>query len=230
MGQVITVCGYGSGISHAVATKFGKAGFDVALIARRKEAVEAGAKELAAQGVKARGFSADLADFDALKNAFVEVKASLGSPTVIHWNAYAAGAGTLEKATHDELMNALAVSAAGVVFATQLALPDLKAQKGKSAVLVTGGGFSQYNDDVDRMLVDYGMMGLGIAKAAQHKAVRILHHKLAGEGVYVGEVMVLGMVKGTAFDNGHATIDPERVADAFFERYEKRDAISVPVM
>jgi hypothetical protein len=31
-------------------------------------------------------------------------------------------------------------------------------------------------------------MGLAVAKAAQHKTAALLHQKLAGDGVYVGEV------------------------------------------
>lgn len=60
-------------------------------------------------------------------------------------------------------------------------------------------------------------MGLGVMKAAQHKLVRILNRALAEKGIYVGEVTVLGMVKGTAFDSGQATIEPLAVAELFFK-------------
>ena len=67
------------------------------------------------------------------------------------------------------------------------------------------------------------------AKAAQHKTVGLLHHKLAGQGVYVGEVVVLGAVKGTAFDAGAATIEASAVADRFWGLYDSRAEASVIV-
>ena len=104
-------------------------------------------------------------------------------------------------------------------------LPDLEAHKG--AVLVTGGGFAFYDESVDAAAVEWGAMGLAITKAAQHKATGLLHKKLGSKGIYVGEVVVLGMVKGTAFDSGHATLNAADIADKFWELFEKRAPATV---
>jgi hypothetical protein len=72
-------------------------------------------------------------------------------------------------------------------------------------------------------------MGLAIEKAAQHKTVGLLHHKLAHEGVYVGEVTVLGAVKGSAFDAGHATIEASAIADKFWDLHHGRAEIYVNI-
>jgi len=148
------------------------------------------------------------------------VRDSLGPITVVHWNAYAGGAGDLTTASPDELRTSLDVGVIGLVAAVQAALPDLKAQQG--AVLVTGGGLSFYDDKVDALAVSWGAMGLAITKAAQHKLVGVLGARLAKDNIYVGEVVVLGSVKGTAFDAGNATIEAARVAARFWELYEAR--------
>jgi hypothetical protein len=70
-------------------------------------------------------------------------------------------------------------------------------------------------------------MGVAVSKAAQHKLVGLLHQKLKGDGVYVGEVVVLGMVKGTAFDQGNATLEPSAIADRFWQIYQGRTDITV---
>ena len=116
----------------------------------------------------------------------------------------------------------------GLVVAVQEALPDLKAQDG-AAVLMTGGGFAFYDPKVDAMAVQYRAMGLAIAKAAQHKLAGLLHARLATEGVFVGEVIVLGMVKGTAFDSGHATLEPSAIGAKFWELYRARSAPSTQI-
>ena len=60
-----------------------------------------------------------------------------------------------------------------------------------------------------------------------HKLVGQLAQRLAPEGVYVGEVVVTGMVKGTAFDYGNATIDPADIAERFWELAVARSPVSV---
>lgn len=43
----------------------------------------------------------------------------------------------------------------------------------------------------------------------------------------VGEVVVAGMVKGTAFDHGNATLEPAAIAAKFWELYTGRSELSV---
>jgi NADP-dependent 3-hydroxy acid dehydrogenase YdfG len=144
---------------------------------------------------------------------------------VLHWNAYTAGAGDLTTSPVEELNGPLGVSVFGLVAAVQEALPDLKKEKG--AVLVTGGGLAYYDPQVDAMAVSWNAMGLAVGKAAQHKTVGLLHQKLKGEGVYVGEVVVLAPVKGTAFDSGHATLEASTIAEKFWELHQSRSEATV---
>src|SRR5690606_33608823 len=201
MAMTIVIAGYGAGISDAVARRFGAEGFQVALVARNEERVQAGATRLAEAGSTARGFACDLGDTAAVGRLIEQVRASLGPITVLHWNAYAGLAGDLTTSTADELRTVLDVGVHGLVAALQAALPDLRAQD-NPAVLVTGGGLAYYGPQIDAMAAKWGVMGLAVAKAAQHKLVGLLHHKLKSEGIYVGEVVVRGTVKGTAFDSG----------------------------
>lgn len=225
MKRSIIVCGHGPGISDSVARKFGKEGFAVALVARSAGRIAEAAKKLEADGITARAFPCDLGNADAVRALVGEVRGSLGPVAIVHWNAYTGGGGDLLTATTNDLVNVLGVSLFGLIAATQEALPDLKQAKG--SLLVTGGGFAFYDPRVDQMAVHFQAMGLAIGKAAQHKAVGLLTQKLANEGVYVGEVVVLGMVKGTAFDQGSATLDPDDIAAKFWELHSQRKEASV---
>ncbi len=222
MSKTIVVCGHGPGISDAVARRFGSEGFRVALVARSADKLERGVAALAEAGVEARAFPCDLSDPAAVRAMIAGVRASLGPISVIHWNAYGGGAGDLLKADPSALRAVFDVGVTGLVVALQEALPDLKTQP-DPAVLITGGGFAFYDASVDAMIVQWGTMGISIAKAAQHKLAGILAARLAPEGVYVGEVIVLGMVKGTAFDAGNATLEPSAVAARFWEMYRARN-------
>jgi NAD(P)-dependent dehydrogenase (short-subunit alcohol dehydrogenase family) len=227
MTRTIIVCGHGPGISDAVARRFGREGFNVAIVARSAERLSRAAAALAETGITAKAFPCDLGDPDAVRAMVQEVKGSLGPVAVLHWNAYHGAAGDLVAAPTSELRTVFDVAVTGMVAAVQAALPDLKSAKG--AVLVTGGGFAFYDPNVDAMGVQFGAMGLSIAKAAQHKAVGLLKLRLADEGVFVGEVMVLGMVKGTAFDAGNATLDASTIAEKFWELQRDRAQASISV-
>lgn len=227
MKKTIVICGHGPGISDAVARKFGKEGFAVALVARNEERLFAAAKALAALGIEAKAFPCNLGDAGAVKAMIRDVRKSLGPITTLHYNAYTGGAGDLVTAGADELRIVIDVAVNGLLAAVQEALPDLKSQKG--AVLVTGGGFAFYDPQVDGMATQFQAAGLAISKAAQHKTVGLLNARLAADGVYVGEVVVLGMVKGTAFDHGNATLEAPSIADRFWELHQGRSVASVNV-
>jgi NADP-dependent 3-hydroxy acid dehydrogenase YdfG len=225
MKRTILVCGHGPGISHAVARKFGKEGFQVALLARNAERLAAATRELGGEGIAAKAFPCDLGDPKAVAGVVAEARAALGPIAVVHYNAYAAAAGDLVTAPPAELRTTFDVSVVGLVAAVQAALADLEQQKG--ALLVTGGGLAYYDAEVDGMAVGWNAMGLAVSKAAQHKTVGLLAKRLEQHGVYVGEVVVLGMVKGTAFDSGNATLEPDAIAERFWELHTKRSELSV---
>ncbi len=226
MPPTILICGYGPGISDAVARRYAREGYQVALVARSQAKLDAGVAALREAGATAAGFACDLGDDEAVARLVAEVRGALGPIHSIHWNAYAALAGDLSTAAVAELRTSFNVGVTGLVAAVQAALPDLRSESG--AVLITGGGFAYYSDEVDQMVVNWNSMGLAVIKAAQHKLTGLLHHKLKPDGVYVGSVVVLGLVKGTAFSKDQG-IEPDSVAEAFWQLASKREAIHVDV-
>jgi NAD(P)-dependent dehydrogenase (short-subunit alcohol dehydrogenase family) len=225
MAKTIIVYGFGPGISSAVAEKFGAEGFSVALVARNGERLAEGVKALEAKGVRAAAFPADVGDAAAIPALVEKIRSTLGPIGVMHWNAYSSGAGDLLTATPTDLANNVGIATSSLLAAIQSALPDLKAAKG--SVLATNGGLGYFDPNVDAMGVSWGAMGLSIANSAKHKMVSLLNLKLKPENVYVGEVVVLGLVKGTAFDNGSATIEPSDIANKFWALHTGRDQVSV---
>lgn len=221
MAKTILVAGYGPGISAAVAEKFGAEGFSVALVARNAEKLAAGVKALEGKGVKAAAFPTDLGDPSAVRALVEKVRSALGPITALHWNAYASEAGDLLTADTAELHRAFDVAVSGLLAAVQEALPDLKQDK-ESAVLVTNGGYGLFDARVDGYAIQSNAMGLALVNSAKHKLVGLLNAKLKSDGVYVGELMVLGTVKGTPWDSGNATIEASAVANKFWELYRGR--------
>lgn len=227
MSKTILINGYGTGISQALAEQFGKKGFTAALAARSPERLAAGVKALEAKGVKAAGFPADLADLSAIPKLIKDVQSRLGPIDVVHWNAYASGAGDFLADDPAQVRAPIDLAVTSLIATVQAALPDLRARKG--AVLVTNGGLGLLDPAVDTMGVQWKAMGLAVANAAKTKLVRLLAEQLKPDGVYVGEVVVLSIVKGTAWDQGTATLEASTIAEKFWEIYSERRELAVQV-
>jgi NAD(P)-dependent dehydrogenase (short-subunit alcohol dehydrogenase family) len=230
MAKNIIVAGYGPGISTAVAEKFGAEGFQVAIVGRNAEKLDAGVASLATKGVKADAFVADLGDPSAVRSVVEKVRSTLGPISVIEWTAYAPGsvAGDLLSASDEDVRSLFGTAISGLLAAVQAALPDLKSEKG--ALLVTNGAAGLVDPGMDEMIVQWGMMGLGVANAAKHKLVGLLAKKLAADGIYVGEIMIAGTIKGTSFDRGDAmSIDAKTVADKYWELYTTRKEVRATI-
>jgi NAD(P)-dependent dehydrogenase (short-subunit alcohol dehydrogenase family) len=228
MAKTIVVCGFGPGISTAVAEKFGQQGFSVALVARNAERLEGGVRALAARGIRAAAFPTDLADPAAVHELMGTIHSQLGPITVVHWNAYGDAAADLLSARSAELHAIFEVPVIGLLAALQASLADLRSQK-DAALLVTNGGLGLFDPQFDVQAVQWGTMGLAVANAAKHKVVGLLSEKLKPDGIYVGEVMVLGLIQGTPWDQGNATIPASRVADQFWGLYRERNRVTVNV-
>lgn len=228
MKKVLAIFGYGPGISNAIAQKFGAEGFAVALVSRNQERLAAGVDALKAKGIEAASFTADAAEPASIRQAIDDIRTKLGPVTALEWTAYGTGAGDVTAAAEGELRSVFDVAVLGLSTAVQAALPDLKNSK-DAAVLVTNGGLGLFDPAVDKLGVEWNVMGLALANSAKHKLVRLLSNKLKPEGVYVGEVVVLSTVKGTAFDGGNATLEPTVVAEAFWKLYSARDTVSVNI-
>jgi NADP-dependent 3-hydroxy acid dehydrogenase YdfG len=229
MAKTILVVGFGPGISTAVAEKFGASGFAVALVARNEERLAAGVKALKGKGIDAAGFRADAGDPSAIRAAVGKARAALGPITVLQWTAYGgAEAGDLVTADSATVAGVFDVAVVGLLAAIQEALPDLKESK-EGAVLVTNGAFADNSPQMDELAASFKAMGLALANAAKHKLVGLLAQRLKGDGIYVGEVMVAGTVKGTAWDRGNANLDAGVIAGKFWDLYQARGEIRARV-
>ncbi len=154
-----------------------------------------------------------------------KVRAKLGPIAVIHWNAYGGGeAGDLATTDPAAVRGVFDVAVIGLLAAVQDALPDLKNAK-DGAVLVTNGAFGELSEQMNAYAIGTKSMGLALANAAKHKLVGLLAQRLKDDGVYVGEVMIAGVIKGTRFDSGASdAIKASTIADKFWELYKARGA------
>ena len=209
MTQVCAIVGAGAGLGQALAARFGREGYQVALLARSATTLTRLKQSLAADGVTAETFAADASDYVQLSAALQQVADQLGAPDVLIYNAVGFTPGPLADATPAKLNADLTVSAVSALAAAQAVLPAMRAA-GRGTLLFTGGGAA--------LNVFPGVAGLSINKAATRMLALGLAQELAGSGVRVGTITIFGTIApGTPFA-------PERIAEAYWDFHSGSEA------
>lgn len=197
------ILGAGAGNGAAIARKFGRGGYEVIVAARRKGEMERLVAILHGEGISAMPAVIDATDPAAVAKSV----ASLAPLEVLVYNAAGVTMATPTALTPAQLASDLTVSVVSALAAAQAAVPAMIAAK-RGAILFTGGGFA--------LQPLASMASLGIGKAAIRNLAFSLAEELRPNGIRVGTVTILGMVKpGTVFD-------PGRIADAFWQLHEDR--------
>lgn len=226
MKNTILICGYGPGISQAVARRFGAEGHPVALVSRNARRLNEAAAQLAAEGIQARVFPADLSNIEEVQGMVREVSKQLGPVGILHWNAFVDVEGDLLFTPLTTLSQSFDIRVVSFIAAVQECLADLTATKG--SVLTTSGVMAIDDPHINAFATGYA--ALAISVTAQHKTVHILANTLAPRGIHVGEVIVNGFVEGTPGGSGKShTVAPKEVAEQFWALHTARKTHSVVV-
>jgi NAD(P)-dependent dehydrogenase (short-subunit alcohol dehydrogenase family) len=224
--SLLIVFGYGPGISHATASRFGREGYSLALVGRDAERLAQGVERLTAEGLEAKAFQSDASDADSILRTVTEIRSDLGTVSALLWTAFGSGGVTDVLTTRPEdVARVLDVGVAGLLACTQALLDDLKASPG-AAVLVANGAFGESTPQMDAASKLLNRDGMALANAAKSKLVGLLAERLRDFDIYVGEVTIAGSVAGTATARPGA-IEPTTIAETFWSLTQSRDATRV---
>ncbi|NIA29932.1 MAG: SDR family NAD(P)-dependent oxidoreductase [Actinobacteria bacterium] len=201
--DILTIIGMGQGISLAVAKRFAKEGFSVAMISRTKKKLEHNQTELNKMGYDARYFIADACSEASLKSAMAKIKEEIGDTNVLVYNAANVVAAFPSQITFDDLVNDFKVNVAGALVATQEVLPAMAANK-KGTIIYTGGGLSI------RPYKDYTSLAIG--KAGIRSLAHTFAQELKTEGIHVATVTVREFVRSY-----HEKYNPTSIAEEFWK-------------
>lgn len=191
----LAVVGAGPGLGAAVARRFGREGFAIALIARDRAKLDDLAADLADAGVTARGYSADVRDGDSLGAALVAAAADLGPITALQYSPLPSRAylQPVLDLTPEVALEALRFSALGLIAAVRAVLPAMRAAGDGTIVLINGGTSVQARA---------GFAGTSVAFPAESAYGQMLHDALADEGVRVVQLVIPGSIPKLQIEGG----------------------------
>jgi NAD(P)-dependent dehydrogenase (short-subunit alcohol dehydrogenase family) len=197
--RTIVVVGAGPGLGAAIARRFAREGFRVALVARTAEGIDLTGMDLAGPPAVA---AADVADEAGLRAGFAELRSQVGDPEVCVYNPSLFVPGTPSELSYDGLLQGLRVGLLGAVVAVQEVVPAMRAA-GRGTILLTGSGVG--------LKPPPSSAALGMQKAALRNLAQALAEELRADGIHAATVTIRGaLAPGTPFD-------PDVVADAFWQ-------------
>ncbi len=174
---VCIVTGVGEGTGASLVRRFARGGYQVAMIARSTERLEA--LQLEVEG--SRAYVCDISDLDMLSAILQQIRADMGTPTVLVHNAVAASFKTFLEADCQELEHNFRVNTTALYsLARELAPAMIDA--GRGAILVTG------NTAALRGIPAYA--AFAPTKAAQRILAQSLARHLGPKGVHVAYITI----------------------------------------
>ncbi|MFF4507008.1 SDR family NAD(P)-dependent oxidoreductase [Streptomyces sp. NPDC001401] len=232
MSKVIAVFGAGTGLGLSVARRFGREGFRVALVARRKERLDALVAQLTAEGVEAAAFPADLSDPARVPALLEAIRSRFGRIDVVEYGPIGADqvvtpAAQLDAATLERISRVLLLTPVEVFRAV---LPEMT-DRGDGALLMTTG-YSAVQP------MPY-ISGSAPVTAAARNYVYSLNGELAGTGVYAGTLTIAALITGSEAAEATAkgdielpnagvevpVVHPDELAGHYWDMYTRRDRV-----
>lgn len=203
------VAGVGPGLGLALARRFARAGFAVALLARNAEALAQFCAAIAAEGGAARAYAVELTDAAALQAVLATVASELGHPDVAIYNA------SLWRAAHpmqfpvEQFSSDLSLCVTGALVMAQQCYPAMQ-RAGKGSLLFTGSGIGLHPE------TGADAVALTVGKAALRAMVLALAPSLARDGIHCCTVTVDGAIAAAG------AFDPDRIAEQFWQVHQQQ--------
>ncbi|MFE9580937.1 SDR family NAD(P)-dependent oxidoreductase [Nocardia sp. NPDC006044] len=196
MTKSIAVLGAGPGLGQAVAHRYADEGYDVVLVARRREPLQAFAEKLSGT---THIITADLAGTGAIPTLAEQIRSAVGDLDVLYYGAAANGFVPVLDLTPQHVRDLMRLGVYSLLELVREFLPAM-VSRGDGAILSAQGASAVHGNP---------RVAGGLTLAAQRNYLQALHAEVAGKGVYVG-----GLYIGAAIENSAWHTELERAKAA----------------
>ncbi|HVW44851.1 MAG TPA: SDR family NAD(P)-dependent oxidoreductase [Amycolatopsis sp.] len=220
----LAIFGAGPGLGLSTARRFGKQGYEVALVARREDRLRSFVNELTDDGIAARFVAADVSD-RAGHQRLVERLGPVDA-AVINGFADPEAIRPVRDIDVESMSTVLDGAVLGPLSLTRLLLPGMLA-RGDGAIVYGFGGSARVPLPP--------LAGAGAAQAALRNYALALNLDLAASGVYIGALTIGALIERSDAERTFDTdalarrgfeperVDPDTLADLVWTMCTERD-------
>ena len=216
--KVAAVLGVGPGLGAAVARRFARGGFAVALMARREESVAGVREEIESGDGTALAIPTDATDPASVAAAFDRVRSELGDPEVFVYNAGAFQMGGILDLSPEKFDECFKANCAGAFYAAQQMLPPM-VEAGRGTVLLTGAtaalrGGARFS-------------ALAVGKFGLRALAQSMAREFGPQGIHVAHVVVDGQIdtprvrEMSPGREDHTMLSPDAIAETYWQLHSQ---------
>jgi NAD(P)-dependent dehydrogenase (short-subunit alcohol dehydrogenase family) len=174
---VAVVTGVGPGTGAAIARRFARGGYKVAMLARSRDRLAALERELP----DAKGYPCDVTDEAQLDASIDAIRRDLGTPKVLIHNAVGGAFGSFMEIEPQVLNRNFQVNAMALLYLARRLAPDMIAA-GEGAIVASG--------NTSALRGKAAFAGFAPTKAAQRILAESMARDLGPKGVHVAYVLI----------------------------------------
>ena len=181
--KVVAVVGVGPGLGRALAVRFARGGFAVALVARQEASLRPVQAEIEGFGGGVRSYVSDATDEKSVGVTFTRIREELGAPEALLYNAGDFQAGGILELAATDFERAWRVNCLGGLLTAQAVVP---------AMLERGGGSIIYSGATASLRGSARFAGLAVGKFGLRALAQSMARELGPKGIHVAHVVIDG--------------------------------------
>lgn len=212
------VVGVGPGLGAAVAKRFAREGYAVGLFARGEASLREVQREIEAAGGRALPCPSDATNEASMHEAFERLRAELGAPEVLVYNAGAFTVGGVLELEPAAFESAWRTNCLGGFLSAREVLPGML-ERGHGTLLFTGATAS--------LRGSAGFAGLAVGKFGLRALAQSLAREFGPRGLHVAHVVIDGVIDtarsraGTPGPEATALLSPEALAETYWHLHRQ---------
>jgi len=216
--KIIAILGVGPGLGSAVARRFAREGFAVALMARREDSLRDIHTHITSADGRALSLLVDAMDPASISAAFAEVRAKLGDPSVFVYNAGTFRPGSVLEVKPEQFEMYWKVNCFGAFLSVREVLPAM-ISRAEGTLLLTGATAS--------LRGSANFSGLAVGKFGLRALAQSLARELGPKGIHVAHVIIDGQIDTPnlrAMSPGRAAntlLSPDAIAQTYWNLHNQ---------
>ena len=212
--KTAVVIGVGPGLGAAVARRFAREGFRVALMARNMDKLQEVRTEIENAGGQAMALETDAVNEQSVSYSFQQVRDQWGDPEVLIYNVGAFRIQSLLDTSPEDFVKCWQLNCHGAFLCSREVLPAMQ-KVGRGTILLTSATAAL------RGSARFACLAVG--KFGARALSQSMAREFGPQGIHIASVIVDGLIDTPRvremFPEATTKLDPDAIADSYWHLY-----------